>query len=73
MAAMSNYIVQLNQLLPQVVQLFEKIDGLNQDLTTDQDRMTAKMRATEVLGEVLKKHVYQTASDTIPEERYGQY
>ncbi len=70
MAAMSNYIVQLNQLLPQVVQLFEKIDGLNSDLTTDQDRMISKMRATELLGELLKKHVYQTASDSTVDQLY---
>ena len=59
MAAMSNYIVQLNQLLPQVVQLFEKLDHLNRDLTVDQDRMTAKLRSVEILGEILRTHVYQ--------------
>lgn len=68
MAAMSNYIVQLNQLLPQVVQLFEKLDNLNQDLTVDQDRMTAKLRSVEILGEILRTHVYQTASDSTVDE-----
>ena len=64
MAAMSNYIVQLNQLLPQVVQLFEKLDHMNQDLSVDQDRMTAKLRSVEILGEILRTHVYQKSNST---------
>ncbi len=64
MAAMSNYITQLNQLLPQVVQLFEKLDDLNQDISLDQDRMTAKIRSVEILGEILRTHVYQTSSSS---------
>ncbi|UCG61869.1 MAG: hypothetical protein JSV52_00850 [Candidatus Zixiibacteriota bacterium] len=63
MAAMSNYITQLNQLLPEVVQLFEKLDDLNQDMALDQDRMTAKIRTVEMLGEILRTHVYQLSNN----------
>ncbi len=64
MAVLSSHIVQLNQLLPEVVQLSEKIDNLNEDLTLERDRMTAKIRSVEVLGEILKTHVYQNATST---------
>lgn len=62
-AALSSYIIQLNQLLPEVVQLTEKLRHLSEDLTLDQDHMTAKIRSVEVLGELLRKHVYQTAEN----------
>lgn len=68
MAVMSNYIIQLNQLLPQVVLLFEKLDHLNQDLTVDQDRMTAKLRSVEILGEILRTQVYQTSLPSVRDE-----
>lgn len=68
MAVMSNYIVQLNQLLPQIVRLFEKLDDLNRDLTVDQDRMTAKLRSVEILGEILRTHVYKTPSEASVDE-----
>ncbi len=64
MAALSGHIVQMNQLLPQVIELSEKIDSLNEDLTLERDRMTAKIRSVEVLGEILKTHVYQNTSKT---------
>jgi len=59
-AALSSYIVQLNQLLPEVVQLSEKLRDLSEDLALEQDHMTANIRSVEVLGELLRKHVYQT-------------
>jgi hypothetical protein len=68
MAAMSNYIIQLNQLLPRVVQLFEKLDDLNEDLIVDQDRMTAKLRSVEILGEILRTHVYQSPPDSTADQ-----
>ncbi|MEW6412825.1 MAG: hypothetical protein AB1483_10180 [Candidatus Zixiibacteriota bacterium] len=73
MAVMSNYIIQLNQMLPQVVQLVEQIDSINEELTIDRDRMTAKMRATEVLGEIIKTRVYQNTLDTTPDSPHRQY
>ncbi len=62
MAVLSSHIMQLNQILPRVIQLSEKIDSLNEDLTVERDRMTAKIRSVEILGEILKTHVYQQTS-----------
>ena len=64
MAVLSSHIVQLNKLLPQVIHVSEKIDSLNDDLTLERDRMTAKIRSVEVLGEILKTHVYKNAPST---------
>ena len=57
-AALSCQIGQIDQLMHQVVQLSEELQELNEDLTLEQDRMTAKIRSVEVLGEVLRTHVY---------------
>ena len=65
MAVLSNHIVQMNQILPQVIELSEKIDSLNEDLTLERDRVTAKIRSVEILGEILKTHVYQNSSEVI--------
>jgi len=64
MAVLSSHIVHMNQLLPQVIELSEKIDSLNEDLTLERDRITAKIRSVEVLGEILKTHVYQNSTET---------
>ena len=68
MAVLSSHIGQLNQLLPQVIQISEKIDSLNEDLTLERDRITAKIRSVEVLGEILRTHVYQNATSTSPNQ-----
>ena len=57
MAVLSGHITELTELLPQVLLLSEKIDSLNEDLTLERDRMTAKIRSVEVLGEILRTHV----------------
>ena len=59
MAVLSSYVGQLGQLLPAMIQLTEKIGSINEDLTLERDRITAKMRSVEVLGEILKAQVYQ--------------
>lgn len=64
MAVLSSHIVQLNQLLPEVIELSAKIASLNEDLTLERDRMTAKIRSVEVLGEILRTHVYQNTTET---------
>ncbi|UCD64981.1 MAG: hypothetical protein JSW34_06000 [Candidatus Zixiibacteriota bacterium] len=61
MAVLSSHIGQLKQLLPQMIQLSEQIDRLNEDLSLERDQMTAKIRSVEVLGEILKTHVYRSA------------
>ena len=74
MAVLSSHITQLNQLIPEVVQLSEKIDSLNEDLTLERDRMTAKIRSVEVLGEILRTHVYQNqaaAVSNLSQEGFG--
>ncbi len=63
MAVMSGYVAQLGLLLPQVIQLSEKISCLDEDLTLERDKMTAKMRSVELLGEILKAQVYQRTHD----------
>ena len=68
MAALSSYIIQLNQMLPEVVRLSEQLRDLNEDLALDQDHMTAKIRSVEVLGELLRKHVYQSSNNPGIEE-----
>lgn len=67
MAILSGHITELNELLPQVVLLSEKIDSLNEDLTLERDRMTAKIRSVEVLGEILRTHVYNNQPDAVAE------
>lgn len=59
MAILSVHITRLNELMPQVVLLSERIDSLNEDLSLQRDRMTTRIKAVETLGEVLKTHVYQ--------------
>ena len=61
MAVLSSYIGQLGQLLPAVIQLTEQIGSINDDLTLERDKITAKMRSVEVLGEILKAQVYQNS------------
>jgi hypothetical protein len=73
MAVLSGHIVQLNRLLPEVIQLSEKIDSLNEDLTLERDRMTAKIRSVEVLGEILRTHVYQNPTGVGREQTIGQF
>ncbi|UCE23418.1 MAG: hypothetical protein JSU74_08925 [Candidatus Zixiibacteriota bacterium] len=71
MAVLSGHIVKLNQLLPEVIRLSEKIDSLNEDLTLERDRMTAKIRSVEVLGEILKTHIYQNPTIAGQEHQWG--
>jgi hypothetical protein len=63
MAVMSGYVAQLGLLLPQVTQLAEKISRLDEDLTLQRDKMTAKMRSVELLGEIVKSQIYQKTGD----------
>ncbi|UCG61005.1 MAG: hypothetical protein JSV52_11845 [Candidatus Zixiibacteriota bacterium] len=65
MAVLSSHVTRLNQLIPEVVRLSEKIDSLNKDLTLERDRITAKIRSVEVLGEILRTHVYQNQASAV--------
>ena len=63
MAVMSADSSKLDIVLAQVMQLAEKISCLDEDLTLQRDKMTAKMRSVEILGEILKTQLYQSAHD----------
>ncbi len=73
MAVLSSHITQLNQLIPEMVRLSEKIDSLNEDLTLERDQMTAKIRSVEVLGEILRTHVYQNQAAAAPDPSRAEF
>lgn len=42
-----------------VLQIFETIDRRNQELNSDRDLLHGEIRSVELLGEILRQHVYK--------------
>ncbi len=57
MTVLGNQIRQLQEILPKVIRLSERITSLNQELMVERDKMAAEIRAIEPIEEVLKNYL----------------
>jgi len=57
--ALSNDLRKLKELLLPVLQIFESIDERNREMDVDRNIMRGEIRSVELLGEMLRQHVFQ--------------
>ncbi|MCP4683902.1 MAG: hypothetical protein GY867_00490 [bacterium] len=56
--ALSNDLRKLKELMTPVLVIFESIDRRNEELGVDRDALHGEIKSVELLGEVLRQHVY---------------
>ncbi len=56
--ALSNDLRKLKELMLPVLQIFESIDHHNEEMNADADALHGEIKSVELLGEVLRQHVY---------------